>query len=116
MNELVQQGPVALFFAMAIGHALADFPLQGSYLSTQKNRHLAAGRPEWLVAVLAHSLIHAGAVWLVTGSMLLAAVELVLHSLIDHGKCEKKFGLLADQALHLSCKIVYAVLVTMGMA
>ena len=48
--------------------------------------------------------------------MLLAAVELVLHSLIDHGKCEKKFGLLADQSLHLLCKFVYAVLVTMGTA
>lgn len=94
---------------MAIGHALADFPLQGSYLSTQKNRHLADGRAEWLVALSAHCLIHAGAVWLVTGSMLLGGIELVLHALIDLGKCEKKFGYLADQALHMLCKLGYVV-------
>lgn len=107
MNELFQQGPLALFFAMAIGHALADFPLQGAYLSTQKNRHLADGRAEWIVALVSHSLIHAGAVWLVTGSMLLAGAELVVHALIDVGKCEKKYGFLADQCLHLLCKAAY---------
>lgn len=109
MNALVQEGPLALFFALAIGHALADFPLQGSYLSVQKNRHLADGRSEWLVALLSHSLIHAGAVWLVTGSMLMGGIELVLHSLIDLAKCEKKFGYLADQGLHLLCKLGYVI-------
>lgn len=109
VNALIEQGPLAVFFALAIGHAVADFPLQSEYLAKQKNRHLADGRDEWIVALSAHVAIHAGAVWLLTGSVLLASAELVLHALIDLGKSERKFGLLADQALHLICKLGYVV-------
>lgn len=116
MSFPVDQGALALFFALTIGHALGDFALQGSYLSVQKNRHLADSRAEWLVAITAHSLIHAGAVWMITGSILLGAIELVLHAIIDLAKCEKKFGHLSDQALHLLCKIGYVtVQVSTGM-
>ena len=36
MTILLQSGPLALFFAFAICHALADFPLQGDYLARVK--------------------------------------------------------------------------------
>jgi hypothetical protein len=107
--------PLAVFFALAVAHAVADFPLQGDYLARQKTRSTSGSRSEWLVALTAHSLIHAGAVWLVTGSMILGAAELVLHSLIDLGKGERKFGLVTDQVLHLSCKAIYVLLLTSGM-
>lgn len=110
MNEIIEQGPLAVFFALAVGHAIADFPLQSEYLAKQKNRHLADSKEEWVVALTAHALIHAGAVWLITGSMLCGVVELVLHALIDLGKSERKFGLLADQMLHLVCKLGYVLL------
>ena len=32
-----------MFFALAIGHALADFPLQGEFLAMCKNRRLLVG-------------------------------------------------------------------------
>lgn len=110
MNILVSQGPLALFAAFVVAHALCDFPLQGAYLSKQKVRKLADGWAEWFVALSAHCVIHAGAVWLVSGSLLLGVVELVLHGLIDTGKSEDKFGLIADQSLHLICKVGYVVL------
>jgi hypothetical protein len=110
VNLLIHQGPLALFAAFVVIHALADFPLQGAYLAKQKARPTATSRSEWIVALTAHSIIHAGGVWLVSGSLAFATAELVLHGLIDLGKGEGKFGLIADQALHLACKLAYVIL------
>lgn len=107
MISVVQDGPVALFAAFLVAHALADFPLQGEYLARHKVRSAAGSRSEWMVALWAHSVIHAGGVWLVSGSLAFAAVEWGLHALIDLGKGERKFGLIADQSLHVACKAVY---------
>lgn len=109
MNILADQGPLALFAAFVVAHALCDFPLQGAYLAKQKSRRLADGFGEWIVALSAHCVIHAGAVWLVSGSLLLGAVELILHGLIDTAKSEGKIGLFTDQSLHLICKLAYVV-------
>lgn len=111
MNALLDQGPLAVFFALAIVHALADFPLQTTYMVEQKSRQRAESRAHWLITLCAHSLIHAGGVWLITGSMWMAAAELVLHGLIDTFKSEKKYGLLTDQTLHLLCKLAYALII-----
>lgn len=112
MTSLVQQGPLVLFFAFAIAHALAYFPLQGDFLAKQKARVTSSGTSEWLIALTAHCLIQAGGVWLVSGSAVFAAVELLLHALIDIGKGERKFGIVTDQALHLLCKLAYALILT----
>ena len=116
MNLLLHQGPVAVFFAFVVVHALADFPLQGDYLAKHKVRSLAGMTPEWIVALTAHSVIHAGGVWLISGSPALATTELVLHCMIDLGKGEEKFGLIADQLLHLACKLLYVILMFWVMA
>jgi hypothetical protein len=107
-----------LLFALLIGHALADYPLQGAFLARAKDRHSDSGalfgeqkapKGLWIHALTAHSLVHAGAVWLVTSSVLLAAVELVLHWIIDFAKCERWTGFHTDQILHVLCKIGYVV-------
>lgn len=116
------QGVVFLFLALAIGHAVADFPLQGPFLSEAKNRHGNAAKffndevpaGVWLHALTAHSLIHAGAVWLITGSAVLGVIELVLHWLIDYAKCEGWTGFNIDQLLHYVCKIIYAMMIYLG--
>ena len=95
-------------------HALADFPLQGDYIAKQKMRRQADGLNVWIVALSAHSVIQAGGVWLVSGSLFFGFVELILHGLIDVAKGEGKFGLIPDQLLHLACKVVYAVLLGYG--
>lgn len=95
-------------------HALADFPLQGDYIAKQKVRRHADNDSVWIVALTAHCVIHAGGVWLVSGSLALGCVELVLHMLIDIGKGEERFGLVADQMLHLTCKLAYVLMFTFG--
>jgi len=109
-----------LFFALMIGHALADYPLQGEYLALHKNRHYvdASNREEpsglWIHCLLAHSLIHAGLVWLITGRSILALAEFVLHAILDTAKCEHKTSYHTDQMLHLLCKVVYVILITLS--
>jgi hypothetical protein len=116
------QGVIFVFLALAIGHAVADYPLQGSFLAKAKNRHSdisnyfgkSAPSGVWLHAMTAHSLIHAGAVWLITGSAVLAVIELTAHWIIDYVKCEGWIGFNTDQLLHYVCKISYAMLIYLG--
>jgi hypothetical protein len=114
MSLLNLQGPLALFAAFVVIHAIADFPLQGEYIAHQKSRKTATSRGDWIVALIAHCVIHAGGVWLVSGSLALAAAELILHGLIDLGKGEEKFGLVTDQMFHLVCKLAYVLILGMG--
>jgi hypothetical protein len=113
-------GPWALLFALAIGHALADYPLQGKFLAIRKNRHIKSidytgdSPPQlWIYCLSAHSLVHAGTVWVimvawgVTAAALFAFIEFVLHWLIDFAKCEKWTNFHQDQALHLISKVGY---------
>lgn len=113
---------LTLLFALVIGHALADYPLQGDYIALNKNRHYRPVNPPpdqpkglWIHCLLAHSLIHAGFVWVITGRVSLAVAEVVLHFTIDGLKCERKTSLLTDQLLHLTCKVVYVVVIMKGM-
>ncbi len=104
-----------VFLALLIAHALCDHPLQGQFLALHKNRHHIPqdknlpSRSLWVYCLTAHSLIHAGGVWLVTGSCLLAVVELILHWLIDFLKEERIINLPVDQLLHVSCKVLYVI-------
>jgi hypothetical protein len=104
------QDPPSLFFAFLVIHTLADFPLQGDYLARQKVRKNASSKTDWLIALTAHSIIHSGGVWLVTGSLGFGLTEFALHWLIDLAKGEGKFGVVVDQSLHLLCKIAYVVI------
>lgn len=83
---------------------------------TCKNRHLLyklqdPARPVqiWPWCLTAHCLIHAAAVWAITGCFILGSVEFFLHWLIDFAKCENKTTFNQDQALHFICKIAYVV-------
>ncbi len=46
---------------------------------------------------------------LVLGSLSLASAELIAHMLIDYGKCDGRYGLHVDQALHVACKVLWLV-------
>lgn len=123
VSDLNLTGALVLFFALAIGHAMADFPLQGEFLSRGKNRHLPpppladgdASPPRlWIYLMSAHALTHAGFVWIITGSPLLGFAEFVIHWIIDSLKCERWTGFESDQWLHLITKAVYVALIWGG--
>jgi Protein of unknown function (DUF3307) len=98
-----------IFFALIIGHAVADYPLQGDFLAKGKNRHTAFPGIHWLWCMTMHSLIHAGAVWLITGMWVLGLAEFIAHFIVDCLKCEKINNFNEDQLAHILYKITWAV-------
>lgn len=105
-----------LLFTLIAMHALCDYPLQGPFLSEAKNRNTALGKLFWPHALFAHAMIHGGAVLLLTGSLALAALEVVIHAGTDWLKCEGRITLNTDQAIHIGCKVVWATFVMWGIA
>lgn len=91
-------------------HALCDYPLQGQFLSDAKNQTSPIPGIPWQQALLAHSLIQAGAVLLITESVSLAIAELAIHAATDYAKCAGKLTFNQDQAIHYGSKVVWAAL------
>ncbi len=100
-------------FWLLVAHFALDYPLQGDTTAREKNRHakspLQAHVP-WYYWLTAHSVMQAGGVALVTGSVVLGCAEFVAHWAIDFGKCERWFSIHVDQALHLACKLLWLIL------
>ena len=96
---------------------MGDYVFQRSIMATSKSRHAeifkTASRrfPPWYYWLLAHSLVHGGAVFLVTGSVALGLIETGLHTIIDFSKCEGWINVHVDQGLHIACKLVYVLFI-----
>lgn len=102
----------AMGFGLIVAHAICDTALQSDSMARGKNRRRAVERaskysPAWFHWLLAHALIHGGAVALVTGVWWLGAAETVCHAAIDYNKCEDRFGMTTDQVLHYVCKALW---------
>jgi hypothetical protein len=105
----------ALFAALIAAHALCDYPLQGDFLARAKNRTTPLPGVPWYQALGAHAAIHAGAVGLLTGSLLLGLAEFTAHAVIDDAKCAGRIGFNADQTLHLACKALWVAIILGGL-
>lgn len=103
-----------LFAALIVAHCLADYPLQGDFLSRAKNVTAPLPGVPWYQAMAAHSIIHGGFVWALTGSLSLGLVETTVHAITDHAKCRGWINFNTDQAIHVACKIVWCRLATYG--
>jgi len=104
-------------FWLIAGHAVADFALQTRWMTVAKNQHSSLNLEAevvWPIALSAHGLIHGAAVALVTGSTLLGVLEAGSHVVIDYAKSDGRFGLYADQILHVLCKVIWLILLSTG--
>lgn len=117
------EGVFLLSLALIIGHVLGDYPLQGTFLATGKNRHadadalfsgMRAPKGLWLHALTAHALIQAGMVWLISGSHVLGLIEFALHWVTDYIRCEGWISFSTDQLIHMGCKVAFALLLVYG--
>ena len=108
--------PATMFFLLLVGHAIADYPLQGQFLAEGKNRHTTLGKVYWPHALAAHSIIHGGFVTAITGSAALGVAEAMAHGVTDWVKCEGRISLNTDQAVHIACKVVwFSLAITAGL-
>lgn len=101
---------LVLLFWLLVAHALCDYPLQGDFLARAKNHRQPIPGVPWYQALAAHALIHGGAVALLTGSVWFGLAEFSCHVAIDHAKCDGAFGFDVDQAIHVACKVAWALL------
>jgi hypothetical protein len=92
---------------LLLGHLLADYPLQGDFLSRAKSAVNPIPGVPWWQAMSAHCGIQAGFVWLATGSVTLGALEFVVHFVTDDAKCRNRISYNADQAIHIGCKLLW---------
>lgn len=96
-----------LFLLLVVGHFLADYPLQGDFLSKAKNRTAPLEGVPWYHAMVAHAAIHGGFVGVITGSIWLGLAEAVAHGLIDDQKCRGRISYSDDQFFHIALKLLW---------
>jgi hypothetical protein len=92
------------------GHALCDYPLQGDFLARGKNQVAPLPGVPWYQCLAAHALIHSGMVMLITGSVVMALAELVIHAATDYAKSAGHLTFNQDQGIHYACKVLWALL------
>ncbi|RYM08004.1 DUF3307 domain-containing protein [Sphingobium cupriresistens] len=102
--------PTMMLIALVAAHALADYPLQGDFLSKAKNRTAPIPGVPWQQALGAHVVIHGAAVAFITGIWWLFFAEALIHWLTDDAKCRGKLTFNQDQAIHLACKFAWLVI------
>lgn len=100
-------GEIEMFGALLLAHALADYPLQGDFLSKAKNRTAPIPGVPWQQALGAHAVIHGGFVGAITGLWWLGVAEAVAHWLTDDAKCRGRISFNQDQAIHVACKVLW---------
>lgn len=115
---------LTLLLLLIWSHCLADYPLQGPYISEAKNRNTKLGEDIWWFILPTHAAIHAGFVGLLFAmygfmmhvpgwemlAMLFAGCELFSHTIIDYDKCDGELTHAQDQLAHIFCKVVYVII------
>lgn len=103
-----------LLIMLMAGHAFCDYAGQGDFMSRGKNHQIPLPHVPWQRCLEAHSMIHAGMVLLITGSVELALLEFVVHGATDFSKCQGWIGFNVDQVIHYATKLLWALLATWG--
>jgi len=112
-NDIINIFNLLLFLAM--GHCLADYPLQTDRIAIEKCPGCDTTL-NWRWWLTAHAGVHGFFVVLITGVPLLGLAEWILHLVIDYGKCRRLYNLTVDQFLHLACKLIWASLAVLVLA
>lgn len=102
---------LTLFFMLLCSHFVCDYPLQSEFIAVGKSplKSPHCGVP-WYYIMAGHAFTHGAGVFIVTGSVWLGIAETAVHFLIDWNKCLGRFGIHADQALHVACKVAWVAL------
>ena len=97
---------IGTLFLLICGHFLVDYALQSEFIAKAKNRNQPIPGIDWQWVMTAHCAMHAGVVYLITGSILLGLIEFVAHFVIDVTKCDVKITFNEDQYLHIVTKVL----------
>lgn len=114
---------ITWLYWLVVAHGVTDIALQHEWMGKYKYRQVATDdeytgvkdNPYWLWVLAAHSIINGGGVALVSGSVILGVVETIAHFAIDYGSTNKYYSFNVDQFLHGSCKVIYALVLSLGL-
>jgi hypothetical protein len=104
-----------LMALLTMGHFLGDFGLQSDRMAREKCPGCSSTLP-WQWWLTSHAAIHGFLVAWITGIPALGLAEWGAHTLIDIGKCQNRYNLGIDQALHLLCKLAWIALMPQAFA
>lgn len=96
--------------ALVLAHYVTDFGLQSAAMAAGKAGQMPEcdlTQGDWLVA---HAAINAAGVWWVTRSVPAALFEFGMHYIIDCTKARGRLEYRQDQALHMACKVLIAIM------
>ncbi len=102
-----------IFMLLLITHFVTDYALQSDTMAKYKNYHNKMDGVPWWYWLFAHASVNALAVYFITGSIWLMVLEVIIHFLIDLGKCGQKYQIHTDQTFHIMSKIVYIVILAL---
>lgn len=91
-------------------HYVADFPLQGQFLSDAKNHKKPIPGISWPQCLTAHAFIQGMFVAFLTQSVILGLAEFVIHWIVDYARSDGKISFDMDQSIHLLCKLLWWIL------
>ena len=95
----------AMFGALLVGHAIADYPLQnafGGFIGRNKGR-----RP----VMALHAATHGVFVGAITFNPWLGIAEFATHWMLDANKGRGRVWGVLDQMAHVACKVLWVLLV-----
>lgn len=95
---------VSLVIFLLVGHVVGDYILQNDFMAKAKNHNNPLGQETWKAVLPAHAVIHAGLVYVITGSVVCFLIEAMSHACIDYLKCDRRISFYQDQVLHLAIK------------
>ncbi len=99
-----------VLFLLIAAHYLCDYALQSDAMAKEKSRWSTSELQKhvpWYHWLTGHSLIHGMAVMLILSNVYLALAETAVHWITDYLKCSKRIGIVADQAIHISAKVLW---------
>lgn len=96
-----------LLFKLVAAHYIGDFALQNDFIAKFK---VQGSAPFWFHVLIAHCMIHGLGVYLATGRVELGLAEVLAHGIIDSLKGRGQLSFNTDQAIHLICKVIWAVI------
>ena len=98
---------IVILILLIAGHAFADYPLGGDFLSQGKNTNFPDNEAKWYHVLTTHSAMHGGIVFFITTSPVLGVSEFVIHWITDCFKYFRKISVNIDQEIHIGCKLLW---------
>lgn len=101
-----------VLLVLIMAHWVGDFGLQSDRMAVEKVPGCDATLP-WYWWLLGHAATHGLLVALIIGSAWLGVLELIAHAVIDWCKGRFGFRLALDQMLHVLCKFIWVMMLSM---